>query len=183
VTEQRLTAELLRIAFGKLSLVLARENLTADVFVFGGAAMVLGYDARPATRDVDAVWRPHSGVLNAVWEVAADLHLQRSWLNEQASFYLPPNVTWVGPTLFESDSLRVIQASPELLLAMKVRAARQVDLSDVRVLADRLGLESLISLRTRRTCGTCRRTACSCWHHIGKTQRGRHGQVLRRLNQ
>jgi hypothetical protein len=146
MTEPQLTGPVLLNAFNALSVVLQREQLNADVFVFGGAAMVLGYDARPATRDVDAVWRPHSGVQNAVWEVANELGLQRSWLNEQASFYLPANIAWVGPTLFESDSLRVIQASPELLLAMKVRAGRTIDLDDVMVLATLLKLEDSQSI-------------------------------------
>ena len=33
----------------------------ADIFVFGGAAMVIAYQARPATRDVDAVFEPDTG--------------------------------------------------------------------------------------------------------------------------
>jgi hypothetical protein len=38
-----------RAAFTDLDRRLQRRRLTADVFVFGGAAMVLGFDARPAT--------------------------------------------------------------------------------------------------------------------------------------
>jgi hypothetical protein len=37
---------------------LARRGLVADVYVFGGAAMALAYDARRATRDIDAVFKP-----------------------------------------------------------------------------------------------------------------------------
>jgi len=36
----------------------------ADVYIFGGAAMALAYDARRATRDIDAVFHPH-GVVQA----------------------------------------------------------------------------------------------------------------------
>jgi hypothetical protein len=49
MSEPELTASVLREAFQQLAVVLERENLNADVFVFRGAAMVLGYDARPTT--------------------------------------------------------------------------------------------------------------------------------------
>ena len=34
-------------------------GVVADVFVVGGAAMALAYDAARVTRDVDAVFKPH----------------------------------------------------------------------------------------------------------------------------
>ena len=71
--EPLLTSEVLRGALADLDRRLHRRRLTADVFVFGGAAMVLGFDARPATRDVDAVWQPHSAVLEEAWNVAEAL--------------------------------------------------------------------------------------------------------------
>ncbi|MGP3968098.1 hypothetical protein [Streptomyces sp. 6N223] len=42
---------------------LARRGVTAEVYVFGGAAMALAYDSRRATRDIDAVFVPHGVVL------------------------------------------------------------------------------------------------------------------------
>jgi hypothetical protein len=135
-----LTKERLLAAFSLLARLLAERGATADVFVFGGAAMVLGYDARPSTRDVDALWRPHGIVLDAAWEVARRLGLPRWWLNEQASSFVPPGTPFEGAALFEAPGLRVIQASPELLLAMKVAAARTNDLDDIRLLAQTLNL-------------------------------------------
>ena len=152
MTAPQLDRETLLRAFRSLDERLHRAHVNADVFVFGGAAMVMGYDARPATRDVDAVWRPHGAVQKAAWAVAAELGLQQSWLNEQASFYLPVDVAWSGATMFAGSSLRVIQAPPELLLAMKVRAGRPIDLDDVVVLAKHLGLEtseSIVALAER----------------------------------
>lgn len=53
----------------------------ADVLVVGGAAMVLAYDARPATRDVDAIWHPSTEVRDAAARVAARHDdLPRDWL-------------------------------------------------------------------------------------------------------
>jgi hypothetical protein len=35
---------------------LVQRGVVADIYVFGGAAMALAYDARRATRDIDAVF-------------------------------------------------------------------------------------------------------------------------------
>jgi hypothetical protein len=44
-------------AFRRLGDRLARRGVVADIYVFGGAAMALAYDARRATRDIDAVFK------------------------------------------------------------------------------------------------------------------------------
>lgn len=127
-------------ALASLDVRLQQRRLTADVFVFGGAAMVLGFDARPATRDLDAVWLPHTAVLEEAWAVADELDLPRSWLNDHASAYLPSGVRSGDAVAFQGAALRVTLASAELLLAMKVRAARRGDLADIALLAHRVGL-------------------------------------------
>ncbi len=43
------------------------------------------YDSRRATRDVDALFKPHGIVTEEALAVAAELDLPRWWLNEQAS--------------------------------------------------------------------------------------------------
>lgn len=43
-------------AFTALGERLVRRDVVADVFVVGGAAMALAYDAARVTRDVDAVF-------------------------------------------------------------------------------------------------------------------------------
>ena len=68
-------AELER-AFTALGERLARRGVVADVFVVGGAAMALAYDARRVTRDVDARFVPHGIVLDEARRVAQDLGLR-----------------------------------------------------------------------------------------------------------
>jgi hypothetical protein len=72
-------------AFTALGERLVRRGVVADVFVVGGAAMALAYDATRVTRDVDAVFKPHGIVLEGARKVADDLGLPSWWLNEQAS--------------------------------------------------------------------------------------------------
>src|SRR4051794_5407740 len=75
-------------AFRRLGDRLCRRGVTADVYVFGGAAMALAYDSRRATRDVDALFVPHGAVLDEARAVAKELGLPDAWLNEQASAYV-----------------------------------------------------------------------------------------------
>jgi len=48
-------------ALRRLGERLDRRGIVADLYVFGGAAMALAYDARRATRDIDALMIPHGG--------------------------------------------------------------------------------------------------------------------------
>ena len=80
-------AELER-AFTALGERLVRRGVVADIFIVGGAAMALAYDAARVTRDVDAMFKPHRIVHEEAMRVANDLGLPRWWLNEQASTYI-----------------------------------------------------------------------------------------------
>jgi len=130
-------------AFRRLGERLVRRGLTADVYVIGGAAMAMAYDARRATRDIDAVFRPHGAVIEEAWAVADELGLPRWWLNDQASAYVARGGDNQAPRVFEHPGLRVSAASPRHLLAMKVLAARRRDVEDIRFLVGRLGLASV----------------------------------------
>ena len=83
-----------------------------DVFVVGGAAMALAYDAARVTRDVDAVFKPHGIVLEEAHKVADDLGLPYWWLNEQASAYISGKEDASRRRVFDHHGLRVMAASP-----------------------------------------------------------------------
>lgn len=129
-------------AFTALGDRLARRGVVADVFVVGGAAMALAYDAARVTRDVDAVFMPHGIVLEEARKVARDLGLPDWWLNEQASVYISGKEDASKRRVFDHPGLRVMAASPAHVFAMKARAARTRDIDDLRLLADIIGLNS-----------------------------------------
>jgi hypothetical protein len=58
-----LDREQLERAFTALGDRLVRRGVVADVFVVGGAAMALAYDATRVTHDVDSLFVPHGVVL------------------------------------------------------------------------------------------------------------------------
>ena len=99
-------------AFRRLGDRLAKRGVVADIYVFGGAAMALAYDSRRATRDVDALFKPHGIVLEEAQAVAAELGLPNWWLNEQASSYAAPSGDPSASSVFDHPGLRVFAASP-----------------------------------------------------------------------
>lgn len=132
----------LEATFARLAAELAGAAVRADVYVFGGAAMILAYGVDRATRDVDAVFEPHGAVLEAARRVAEREGLPSWWLNEQASAYLSPHRDEGSAPVFDHPNLRVAAASAEHMVAMKALAARAQDLDDLRRLIAHLDLES-----------------------------------------
>ncbi len=134
-------AELER-AFTLLGDRLARRGVAADLFVIGGAAMALAYDAHRVTRDVDAIFVPHGVVVEEARAVAAELGLPAWWLNEQASVYVSGKDDPGKRRVFDHPNLRVMAASPEHIFAMKAMAARDRDIEDLRRLGALAGIRS-----------------------------------------
>lgn len=129
-------------AFTALGERLARRGIVADLFVVGGAAMALAYDATRATRDVDSLFVPHGVVLEEAWKVADELGLPRWWLNEQASAYISGKDDPGKRRVFDHPGLRVTAASPRHVFAMKALAARTRDIDDLRLLASIIGVDN-----------------------------------------
>ena len=127
----------LRDAFHRLAELLRRDGTVGDIYVFGGAAMVLGYRARFATRDVDALFEPREKIHKAAVEVAEQMGLPRWWLNDQATAYLPRTRDERPRLFYDHPNLRVTIVSPDHLLAMKALAARTyADIDDIKLLCE-----------------------------------------------
>jgi hypothetical protein len=113
---------------------LGSRGVRANVFVVGGAAMAIAYDARRSTADVDAVFAPADEVRHAATVVADRLGIPDDWLNDGAKGFMPGDDPG-RVTVFEGSHLQVTAASPRYLLAMKLLAARaERDRDDIRVL-------------------------------------------------
>jgi hypothetical protein len=118
------------------------RGLSADMYVVGGAAIALAFDARRATRDVDAIFEPKAAVYRAAEELAEERGLGPGWLNDAVKGFIEGEDPDAAPVL-ELPGLRCLTASPRVLLAMKVLAHRSAeDESDLRLLAKHLGLQS-----------------------------------------
>jgi hypothetical protein len=74
------------------------------VFIVGGAAMALAYDATRVTRDVDARLCRTESCSRKPGESPTNSGLPRWWLNEQASVYISGK--------YDPGKRRVFAASP-----------------------------------------------------------------------
>mgnify|MGYP003550998427 CR=1 FL=1 len=128
-------------AFTALNDELARAGIKGEVGIVGGAAMLLGFNAREATRDVDAVFEPASALRAAALRVAEAQGLPADWLNDAAKGYMPAD-TQPRTLLLELPNLSVWTPPPQYLLAMKAISARldSNDAADLRTLIGHMKL-------------------------------------------
>ena len=141
----RLTkADILRL-FELLDGELAEEGSLGELYVVGGAVMCLVLNARDATRDVDAFFKPTKTIREAAARVAARADVSSDWLNDAVKGFLSPRGDFVP--YFERAHLRVYVAESHYLLAMKCAAMRLGeefhDLDDVRYLLRHLDVSNI----------------------------------------
>jgi len=126
---QELSKAAVEDAFREMGEILVRAGKTAEIAVYGGAAILLQFEVTFRTTDVDAHVESgdHGALMLAAKEVAERRGWLRSWLSEAVTMYLgePGATTLHGNYPSETRvGLRVYVAKPDYLLAMKLRAMR-----------------------------------------------------------
>ncbi len=125
MSDELLDREALLELLGALADRLRARGVRASVYVIGGAAISLVFDARRATRDIDSVvLEGHGPLMEEVQRLGRERGLPGSWLNEQAAMYVSRCRDDNKAVVFDHPNLVVAAASPEHLLAMKLQAAR-----------------------------------------------------------
>ena len=130
-----LTRDMIIHALTRLGELAYSEGQTLTLVVVGGAALVLRYNTRVSTQDVDAFMEtPPERRATRAWAatVAQELGLPSDWLNDGAKGFMQ-GVSY-GPLLIDAPGIQVYQISSEQLLAMKLSAWRnQQDINDAGV--------------------------------------------------
>jgi len=147
--EPGLDRETIILALRRLSELLRARGIQGEICLFGGTAMVLAFNARERTKDVDAVFHPPQLVRELATVVKDELSLPAEWLNDAVKGFLASDLKPVVYDLPQFENLRVTAPPAEYLLAMKCMAARIAsgtdsggDVEDIRFLVRHLGLAS-----------------------------------------
>ncbi len=67
---------------------LRHKNVKGEICLYGGAVMCLVFDARPSTKDVDAVFQPAEIIRRAAKEISTEYELADDWLNDGVKGFL-----------------------------------------------------------------------------------------------
>ena len=113
----------------------------AEVYVFGGAAMILGYGSPRTTDDIDGIISSdrHGDVIRAIRKVGRNNGVAEDWLNETGTAAVPKKPDLGQTTVHSSRNLTVRAAGRRHLTAMKLEAGRQIDQEDLTRLVQRFG--------------------------------------------
>ena len=111
--------------------------------------MVLAFNARMATKDVDAIFQPSGVIRELARQVAVSVGLPVNWLNDCVKGYVSVRHEATSGSLPQFDHLRLTMPTAEYLLAMKCLASpigagggEADDTSNIVFLIRHLGLRS-----------------------------------------
>ena len=141
ITLEQVNAKEIKSYLTELNEELRSMDIKGEICIYGGAVMALVYDARPDTKDVDAIFKPSVQIREAARRVAKAHGLEPDWLNDAIKGFLVPHKQRV---LFDFSNLKIYVPEPDYMLAMKAISARvdSLDAGDVRVLIDLLKLKT-----------------------------------------
>ena len=132
--------QILRL-FEALNEALHQRGETGEIGIVGGAVMCVVYNARMATRDVDAIFEPSAVIRKLAIQLAEEHNLAPDWLNDAVKAYVQGD--FARQEVLELSNLRVWAPEARYMLAMKCISARwdTHDKGDVIFLIRELGLE------------------------------------------
>jgi hypothetical protein len=136
-------------ALRRLAELLRAQQTEGEICLLGGTVMVLAFKARPATKDVDAIFHPAGVIRSAAAIVQEELALPSHWLNDGAKGFISANHQVTTGDLPQFEGLRVLAPTAEYMLAMKAMASRIAhldtdpsDVEDIRFLLAQLNIKS-----------------------------------------
>jgi hypothetical protein len=157
---KKLTKREIESALGRLSELAASEGVRLEMTLYGGAVMLLAYNARQVTKDVAAIVHPPDVARRLVARVAGERGLHDGWLNDDVKQFISIReakneliIANVSPT-----GLHVTRPTAKYLLAMKVMACRKPlpgyegDYKDIEVLLRVTKLKTVAQVQTVIDC-------------------------------
>jgi hypothetical protein len=151
---EKLTRERIVQALNGLGEYAEREQVELELCIYGGNAMILAYGSRETTKDVDAIVQPSEIGQRLAKEVAQDLGLDESWLNDDVRKFVSWEGTFAPLQIEELEAaakrhLKITRASAIYLLAMKCLASRlplpgyRADVDDIQFLFKKMEIRTM----------------------------------------
>lgn len=149
--------------FKAIGEIAAARDTTYEIAIYGGSALMLSFDYRQSTQDIDFETVSYSSpsakpiaclddaskqVIDIADVAAANIGLPKGILRDDVSIFVSDTAKY---HLFgEYGSLRVLQAAPEYILSMKVMSMRSSfetqDMRDIWELIDACEIKTLAQL-------------------------------------
>lgn len=123
-TGSALTREAILRALAALGEELGRQGITGELCLFDGTVMVLAFNARLSTKDVDALFQPAQSIRDLARRIGEEQQLPADWLNDGVKGFISARHETTAGNLPQFPHLRLTMPVPEYLLAMKCMAAR-----------------------------------------------------------
>ncbi len=128
-SNDKLSKEQILAALARLNDLLHEKGVMGEICIFGGAAMVLAFDARESTRDVDGIFVPKTEVMESAGKVAEEFGFEPNWLNDGVKGFVSNDSEYTADGMPVFSNLRIMRPTTEYLLAMKCLASRAADAS------------------------------------------------------
>jgi hypothetical protein len=119
-----LTREAIVDALSALSEELGKQGVIGELCLFRGTVMVLAFNARLSTKDVDAIFHPTTLTRELVRRIGEQRQLPPDWLNDGVKGFVSARHETTMGNLPQFPHLRLTMPVPEYLLAMKCMASR-----------------------------------------------------------
>ena len=143
-------------AFEVMGRYLLEREILGEIAVYGGTAIMLQFEWRKVTEDVDAVIRAserEGAIKDAIIYAALRLDLPDDWLNNYVGSFTPETESEAFFSVYgtyprgRTAALRVFVAKPEYICAMKLKALQRDDVGD-RDFNDAVALAAAVGIRT-----------------------------------
>jgi hypothetical protein len=141
-------ADIIR-ALTRLGELCAKQQSRIEIALYGGTVMMLAYDCRETTKDIDAIFQPPEIVEPLIKQVAREQNLPEDWMNNGVGAFVARRETRIAFSQLQIPGLVITRPSAQYLLAMKCRAGRLPspfragDLADIKFLLRELSIRSM----------------------------------------
>lgn len=143
---EKVTKELFLEILQVLDEKLGENRLNLTLNIYGGTVMMACFDARPATKDIDALFDTSPQINTILLDIAETFGLDKDWINQDIKEPLKYLKEEDLKEIYSFKNLKVFAPTAEQMLAMKLLSARPEpyrDFADTEYLIEFLNLETL----------------------------------------